>query len=101
MEDMWDAGHLCKILLKNGEQFLPGPASETLVPVVLDMLAVQQAGGFASPMATYFCMHCNLKVQDIKNLDKHSWPPWDVVEHVKVGKQWHDAESLNEQNAIF
>jgi hypothetical protein len=29
MEDMWDAGHLCKILLKKGERFLPGPADET------------------------------------------------------------------------
>ena len=28
MEDMWDTGHLCKILLKKGERFLPGPASE-------------------------------------------------------------------------
>ena len=28
MEDMWDAGHLCKILLKEGERFLPGPAHE-------------------------------------------------------------------------
>ncbi len=174
MEDMWDAGHLCKILLKKGERFLPGPANETrlafsfsmdsfnpyhmkeakqtvsstaiwlillnlpphlryrpenmflagvipgprkpslsninhslkllvdvlleffdpgvlysqtarhkqgcrvraiLVPVVSDMLAARQAGGFASPTATYFCMRCNLKVQDIENLDKYSWPP--------------------------
>ncbi len=65
------------------------------------MLAVQQAGGFASPTVTYFCMHCNLKVQDIENLDKYSWPPQDVVEHVKVAKQWHDVESLDEQNVIF
>ena len=28
MEDMWDAGHLCKILLKKGEWFLPGPTNE-------------------------------------------------------------------------
>ena len=28
MEGMWDAGHLCKILLKQGERFLPGPADE-------------------------------------------------------------------------
>jgi Transposase family tnp2 len=200
MEDMWDAGHLCKILLKKGERFLPGPANETrmafsfsmdsfnpyhmkeakqtvsstaiwlillnlpphlryrpenmflagiipgprkpslsdinhslkllvdvlleffdpgvlysrtarhkqgcqvraiLVPVVSDMLAARQAGGFASATATYFCTRCNLKVQDIENLDIHSWPQRDVVEHVKVAKQWRDAESLDEQNAIF
>ena len=200
MEDMWDAGHLCKILLKKGERFLPGPTNEMrlafsfsmdsfnpfhmkeakqtvsstaiwlvllnlpphlryrpenmflagiipgprkpslsdinhslqllvnvlleffdpgvlysrmarhkqgcrvraiLVPVVSDMLAARQAGGFASATATYFCTRCNLKIQDIENLDIHSWPQRDVVEHVKVAKRWHDAESLDEQNAIF
>lgn len=29
MEDVWDAGHLCRILLKKGEQFLPGPIDKT------------------------------------------------------------------------
>ncbi len=166
MEDMWDAGHLCKILLKKGERFLPGPVDETrvafsfsmdsfnpfhmkeakqtvsstaiwltvlnlpphlryrpenmfllysrtarhkqgcrvraiLVPVVSDMLAARQAGGFASPTATYFCTHCNLKVQDVENLDKDSWPQRDVVEHIKIAKQWRDAESLHEQETLF
>lgn len=200
MEDMWDAGHLCKILLKRGERFLPGPVEETrlafsfsmdsfnpfhmkeakqtvsstgiwltllnlpphlryrpenmflagvipgprkpslsdinhslgllvnvlleffdpgvlysqtarhkqgcrvraiLVPIVSDMLAARQAGGFASPTATHFCTRCNLKVQDIENLDKHSWPQRDVIEHIKVAKQWRDAESLDEQETLF
>ena len=39
-----------------------------LVPMVLDVLAARQAGGFASPTATFFCMLCNLKIQDIENL---------------------------------
>jgi hypothetical protein len=29
MEDAWDAKHLCKVLLKKGERFLPGPIDET------------------------------------------------------------------------
>ena len=36
--------------------------------MVLDVLAARQAGGFASPTATFFCMLCNLKIQDIENL---------------------------------
>ena len=200
MEDMWDARHLCRILLKKGEHFLPGPTNETrmafsfsmdsfnpyhmkeakqtvsstaiwltllnlpphlryrpenmflagiipgprkpslsdinhslkllvdvlleffepgvlysrtarykqgcrvraiLVPVVSDMLAARQAGGFASPTATYFCTRCNLNIQDIENIDRHSWPQRDVIEHVKAAKRWRDAESLEEQGAIF
>jgi hypothetical protein len=200
MEDMWDAGHLCKILLKQGERFLPGPADEVrlafsfsmdsfnpyhmkeakqtvsstaiwlvvlnllphlryrpenmflagiipgpkkpslsdinhslellvevlreffdpgvwysrtarhgqgcrvraiLVPVVSDMLAARQAGGFASPTATDFCTRCNLKIQDIENLDRSTWPERDVVQQIQHAKCWRDAESIKEQERLF
>lgn len=200
MEDMWDGRHLCRVLLKKGESFLPGPADETrlafsfsmdsfnpyhmkeakqtvsstaiwlillnlpphlryrpenmflagiipgpkkpslsdtnhclellidvlleffdpgvwysrtarhgqgcrvraiLVPVVSDMLAARQAGGFASPTATYFCTCCNLRIQDIENLDKRTWPERDVVQQIQIAENWRDADSLKEQEAIF
>ncbi len=200
MEDIWDAGHLCKVLLKKGKRFLPGPVDETrlafsfsmdsfnpyhmkeakqtvsstaiwlillnlpshlryrpenmflagvipgprkpslsdvnhsikllvdvlleffdpgvwysrtarhrygcrvraiLVPVVSDMLAARQAGGFASPTATFFCTLCNLKVQDIENIDKRTWPERDVGKHVRVARQWRDAQTIEEQEILF
>ena len=200
MEDMWDAGHLCKVLLKKGERFLPGPRYETrlafslsmdsfnpyhmkeakqtvsstaiwlillnlpphlryrpdnmflvgiipgpkkpslsdinhslkllvevlleffepgvwysrtarrsqgcrvraiLVPIVSDMLAARQAGGFASPTATKFCTCCDLNVQDIENLDRSTWPERDVVQQIQLAKRWRDAGSLVEQEALF
>jgi len=45
-----------------------------LIPIVLDMLTAWQVGGFTSLTATYFCTLCNLKIQDIENLDKSTWP---------------------------
>ena len=200
MEDMWDAGHLSKILLTNGERFLPGPADEmrlafsfsmdsfnpyhmkeakqkvsstgiwlillnlpphlqyrpenmflagiipgpkkpslsdtnhslkllvdvlleffepgvwysqttrhnrgcrvraVLVPIVSDMLAARQAGGFTSPTATNFCTCCNLKIQDIENLDRSTWPERDAVEHIRLARRWREAETLEEQEYIF
>jgi hypothetical protein len=200
MEDIWDAGHLCKILLKKGERFLPGPTDETrlafsfsmdsfnpyhmkeakqtvsstaiwlvllnlpphlryrpenmflagiipgprkpslsdvnhtikllvdvllelfdpgvwysrtakhihgcrvraiLIPVVSDMPAARQAGGFASPTATFFCTLCSLKIQDIENLDKSTWPERDVGEHVQFARRWRDAQTTKEQEALF
>jgi hypothetical protein len=38
MEDMWDAGHLSKVLLTKGERFLLGPANE--ICLVLNMPGV-------------------------------------------------------------
>src|ERR1700761_6832541 len=200
MEDMWDGRHLCRILLKKGERFLPGPVDETrlafsfsmdsfnpyhmkeakqtvsstaiwltllnlpphmrsrpenmflagiipgprkpslsdvnhsikllvdvllelfdpgiwysrtarhkqgclvraiLVPVVSDMLAAWQAGGFASPTATFFCTLCSLKIQDIENLDKSTWPERDVGEHLQLARKWKDAQTSNEQETLF
>ena len=200
MEDMWDARHLSKILLTNGERFLPGPADEmrlafsfsmdsfnpyhmkeakqtvsstaiwlillnlpshlryrpenmflagiipgprkpslsdidhslkllvdilleffepgvwysrtakhnrgcrvraVLVPIVSDMLAARQAGGFASATATNFCTCCNLKIQDIENLDRRTWPERDAVEHIRLARHWREAETLEEQDSIF
>jgi hypothetical protein len=67
------------------------------------MLAVRQAGGFASPTATRFCTCCNLKIQDIESLDRSNWPKRDVAEHICVAKncQWRDAESLDVQETLF
>jgi Transposase family tnp2 len=45
-----------------------------LMPVVSDMLMARQAGGFSSPTVTFFCMLYNLKVQEIENIDKSTWP---------------------------
>jgi hypothetical protein len=200
MEDIWDGAHLCRLLLKEGERFLPGPVNETrlafsfsidsfnpyhmkeakqtvsstamwlvllnlpshlryrpenmflagiipgpkkpslsdinhsinllvdvlreffhpgilysrtarhthgcrvravLVPVVADMLAARQAGGFASPTATYFCTLCNLKIQDIENLDRQTWPKRDAHEHGRLARHWRDAQTIEEQEALF
>ncbi len=200
LEDAWDAWHLCKVLLKRGEQFLPGPIDEThlvfsfsmdgfnpyhmkeskqavsstaiwlvllnlpfhlqyhpknmflagiipgprkpslsdinhsikllidilleffdpgvqysctakhrhghqvqaiLVPVVSDMPAVWQAGGFAGTTATFFCTFCSLKIQDIENLDKSTWPEWDVGEHVQFARRWKDAQTIKKQETLF
>ncbi|KAF8264016.1 hypothetical protein EI94DRAFT_1534278, partial [Lactarius quietus] len=72
-----------------------------LVPVVSDMLAAWQAGGFVSPTATRFCTCCNLKIQDIENLDRSTWPERDVAEHIRVAKCWRDAKTLDEQETLF
>jgi len=72
-----------------------------LVPVVADMPAARQAGGFASPTATFFCTLCNLDIRDIENLDKRTWPERDIGEHSQVARQWRDAQTAEEQEAIF
>ncbi|KAH9953585.1 hypothetical protein BC827DRAFT_1076421, partial [Russula dissimulans] len=72
-----------------------------LVFVVLDMLAARQAGGFASPTATFFCTLCNLKIQDIENLDRRTWPEQNAKENGQFVRQWRDAQMTKEQETVF
>jgi hypothetical protein len=65
------------------------------------MLAAQKAGGFASATATNFCTCCNLKIQDIENIDRSTWPVRDAVEHIHLARHWQDAETLEEQDTLF
>jgi hypothetical protein len=65
------------------------------------MPAARQVGGFASPTATFFCTLCNLKIQDIENIDRCTWPERDVVEHVRLARQWRDAQTTKEQETLF
>ena len=37
MEDMWDGKHLCRILLRKGEWFLPGPVDKTCLAFSFSM----------------------------------------------------------------
>jgi Transposase family tnp2 len=72
-----------------------------LVSVVSDMPAARQAVGFSSPTSTLFCTRCNLKIQDIENIDKRDWPRRDVDQHVQNARKWRDAQTLEEQENLF
>ena len=72
-----------------------------LVPVVSDMLAARQAGGFASPTATFFCTLCSLKTQEIENIDKSTWPEQNVGKHLRLAQKWRDAQMIDEQETLF
>src|SRR6267154_6118094 len=37
MEDIWDGAHLCRVLLKKDERFLPGPDDETCLAFLFSM----------------------------------------------------------------
>ena len=46
-----------------------------LVPIVCDMLAARQLIGYAgSPKSHYFCIYCDLDVDDINITDRKEWP---------------------------
>ncbi|KAH9051542.1 hypothetical protein EDB87DRAFT_1582376 [Lactarius vividus] len=40
-------------------------------------------------------------VQDIENIDKRSWPERDVGKHLRLARQWRDAQTIEEQEILF
>ncbi len=72
-----------------------------VVPVVCDMLAARQAGGFSSATSKFFCTCCKITIQGINNLDKDSWQKRDYNVHLSDAMAWQDAETVEDQENIF
>lgn len=72
-----------------------------LIPIVSDMLAARQLGGFGSHAFHLFCHLCFLDSADIENLDPSTWPPRTNANHRYWATKWRDAQSMEERDAIF
>lgn len=72
-----------------------------VIPIVADMLAARQAGGFGASTSRLFCTCCGLEIKDIENLDKHTWPKRNRDEHIQHALEWRDAPSPKAQEDLF
>jgi hypothetical protein len=73
-----------------------------LIPVVCDMLAARQVIGYASaPTAHYFCMLCELDINNIHVLDQQEWPQKDPSHIRRFAMLWRDAKNEADQKIIF
>ncbi|KAA1479136.1 hypothetical protein DENSPDRAFT_788840 [Dentipellis sp. KUC8613] len=72
-----------------------------LIPVVCDLLAAKQVTGFSGHQSTFFCTYCWLKLGDIENLERSTWPRRDFEEHLKLARAWRDAQTKEEQDQIY
>ena len=72
-----------------------------MIPLVCDMLSACQLTSLSSATSTLFCTSCHLTIQDIENLDKSTWPAWDLVKQLEHAKRWRDCENEEERDACF
>lgn len=76
-------------------------AKGALIPLVCDMLAARQLCGLGSATSTWFCTFCLLTIQEIKNLNKRSWPPRDLRKQIQQAESWRDSQSEADRDDIF
>lgn len=72
-----------------------------VVPLVCDLLAARQMGGFASHASSHFCSFCLQKLEDIEDLDWQNWATRTCAEHRQIAIKWRDAASELERNDLF
>lgn len=68
--------------------------------VLADMIGARQIAGFAYPGHTFFCGYCLLPKQSIDDFDVESWPPRKLEDHRRLVREWKNATSLVERDAI-
>ncbi|RPD67245.1 hypothetical protein L226DRAFT_452550 [Lentinus tigrinus ALCF2SS1-7] len=72
-----------------------------LVPLVCDLPAARQAGGFGGYKAKYFCSMCKLPYVDINNLDQSTWEARSCEEHKELARVWRDLPSTWAREKAF
>ena len=83
-------------------KFLGGRFSKgALIPLVCDMLATRQIAGLGSVNSKFFCTFCLLTIQEIKNLDKSSWPERRLYEQLVWARQWKECPSEHDRESLF
>ena len=72
-----------------------------LVALVADMLAARQVAGFGSVTSTFFCTFCLLTIQDVENLQKHTWPKRTLHTHLECAREWKNCQSVLDRERLF
>jgi hypothetical protein len=98
LEIFWDPG----VFLTRTAKYKTGRSVKAvLIPLVCDMLAARQVAGFGSATSEFFCTCCKLRIQDIENINKASWPKRDWEEHKVHAAAWKAATSPEERENLF
>ncbi|KAJ6568318.1 hypothetical protein DFH09DRAFT_895427, partial [Mycena vulgaris] len=97
----WQLNHLLDPLMKTILEYdLPGktmstyyhpegvPVTARIVPLVADLPAARETGGFLSYSATMFCSMCLLKQDEKGRLDYWAWPMQTGATVLKQAKKW-------------
>ncbi|RPD78038.1 hypothetical protein L226DRAFT_458088 [Lentinus tigrinus ALCF2SS1-7] len=72
-----------------------------LVPLVCDLPAARQVGGFGSYSAAYFCHMCNLRKEDMNELDMDKWGTRTCEDHREAAEAWKDMPSVAKRKSAF
>lgn len=72
-----------------------------VIPLVCDLPAARKVAGVSGHSSTHVCSFCNVKKQDLNNLDRTKWKRKTFDEHVKLATSWRDAPDITTRNVIY
>ncbi|RPD56986.1 hypothetical protein L226DRAFT_443645, partial [Lentinus tigrinus ALCF2SS1-7] len=72
-----------------------------LVPLVCDLPAARQVGGFGSYSSKYFCHMCDLRKEDMDELDMDKWGTRTCEDHREAAEAWKDMPSVAQRKSAF
>ena len=95
--EFWKGVYYTQTFKFPGGRFSKG----AMIPLVCDMLAARQVAGFGSATSTFFCTFCLLTIQDIENLQKHTWPERTLHKHLVCAREWRDCQNERDRENLF
>jgi hypothetical protein len=95
--EFWRGVYYTRTFKFPGGRFSKG----AMIPLVSDMLAARQVAGFGSVTSMFFCTFCMLTIQDIENLEKHTWPQRTFHDHLACAREWRDCQTERGREHLF
>ena len=95
--EFWRGVYYTRTFKFPGGRFSKG----AMIPLVADMLGARQVAGFGSVTSMFFCTFCMLTIQDIENLQKHTWPECTFHNHLSCAREWRDCQSERDREHLF
>lgn len=68
--------------------------------VIADLIGARHVAGLVSPSHRLFCSYCKLTLPNIGVFDKTVWPKRTIEEHRDLSRQWRDAMTEEDREAI-
>ncbi|KZV59312.1 hypothetical protein PENSPDRAFT_595685 [Peniophora sp. CONT] len=72
-----------------------------IVPQVSDSEALRQGAGHGAHNHTSFCLYCALRRLDIENMERDTWPAYDMDALLEVVYAWKNAKTDTKRSALY
>lgn len=72
-----------------------------VIPLICDLPAARKTAGFSGHSSMNVCSFCDIRKDELNDLDREGWRRKNYEEHVVIARGWRDAPDQHTRELIF